>query len=61
MAFPFAFFKVTLTVLVLVFALAGIKKTTKDDNKSQPKEVSVLAWGNKIIIDENEVKLLNFI
>lgn len=31
--------------------------TTKDDNKSQPKEVSVLAWGNKIIIDENGIKI----
>ena len=31
--------------------------TTKDDNKSQPKEVSVTAWDNVIIINEDGISI----
>lgn len=31
--------------------------TTQDDNKSQPKEVSITAWENKIVINEDGITI----
>ena len=33
--------------------------TTKDDNKSQPQEVSLKAWGNNIVITKDGISLVD--